>query len=76
VLIIRRSKLHYTASGFITPIDGRRMHETAIYRCDDTRLWTVSLISEEGNLQKKRQRQREKRLTDSVCVCVGGGGGG
>ena len=47
VLIIRRSKLHYTASGIITPIGGRLAHglrglsqplrETAIYRCDDTR---------------------------------------
>ena len=26
VLIIRRSKLHYTASGIITPIGGRLMH--------------------------------------------------
>ena len=32
-LIIRRSKLHYTASGIITPIGGRLMHETATYRC-------------------------------------------
>ena len=47
VLIIRRSKLHYTAFGIITPIDGRLVHrlivlsqpvhETATYRCDDTR---------------------------------------
>jgi len=27
VLIIRRSKLHYTASGIITPIGGRLVHE-------------------------------------------------
>jgi len=33
VLIIRRSKLCYTASGIITPIRGCR----ATYRCDDTR---------------------------------------
>ena len=26
VLIIRRSKLYYTASGIITPVDGRPMH--------------------------------------------------
>ena len=32
VLIIRRSKLYYTASGVITPV-----HGTATYRCDDTR---------------------------------------
>ena len=52
VLIIRRSKLHYTASSIITPIGGRLMHrlredwleclsqlvhEMATYRCDDTR---------------------------------------
>jgi len=36
VLIIRRSILHYTASGIITPIGGRLVHETATYRCDDT----------------------------------------
>ena len=39
-LIIRRSKLHYTASGIITPIGGRLsqpVHETATYTCDDTR---------------------------------------
>ena len=33
VLIVRRSKLYYTASGIITPIG----HGTATYRCDDTR---------------------------------------
>ena len=37
VLIIRRSKLHYTASGIITPIGGRPVHEMATYRYDDTR---------------------------------------
>ena len=37
VLIIRRSKLHYTASGIITPIGGRLVHQTATCRCDDTR---------------------------------------
>ena len=37
VLFIRRSKLRYTASGIITPIGGRLVHETATYRCDDTR---------------------------------------
>ena len=42
VFIIRRSKLHYTTSGTITSIGGRlvlsqSVHETATYRCDDTR---------------------------------------
>jgi len=36
MLIIRRSKLHYTASGIIKPIGGRLVHETATYRRDDT----------------------------------------
>ena len=29
-------KLYYTASGIITLIGGRPVHETATYRCDDT----------------------------------------
>ena len=49
VLIIRRSKLYYTASGIVTPVGGRPVHRlreevfsqpvhrTATYRCDDTR---------------------------------------
>ena len=50
VLIIRRSKLCYTAYGIITPVGGRPVHRlredsllsqpvhgTATYRCDDTR---------------------------------------
>ena len=34
MLIIRRSKLHYTATGIITHIGGRLVHETATYMCD------------------------------------------
>ena len=42
VLIVRRPKLYYTASGTITPIGGcpvtsQYVHGTATYRCDDTR---------------------------------------
>ena len=37
LIIIRRSKLYYTAPGIITPIGGRNVHGTATYRCDDTR---------------------------------------
>ena len=36
VLTVRRSKLFYTASGIITPVGGRPVHQTATYRCDDT----------------------------------------
>jgi len=39
VLIIRRSKLYYTASGIITPVGGHP--GTATYRCDDTRCCIV-----------------------------------
>jgi len=44
VLVIRRSKLYYTASGIVTPVGGRPVHRlskplhgTATYRCDYTR---------------------------------------
>ena len=40
VLIIRRSKLYYTASGIVTPEGGRPVQQRATYRCDDTR-WCV-----------------------------------
>ena len=40
VLIIRRSKLHYTTSGIITAIGGRLVHETATYR-----LWWYQRLS-------------------------------
>ena len=39
VLIVRRSKLYYTASGIITPIGGRPVH-LCTYRCDDTQWCT------------------------------------
>jgi len=44
VLIIRRSKLYYTASGIITPIGGLLVHETATYRCDDTRGCVIQFL--------------------------------
>ena len=37
MLIVKRSKLYYTASGIITPIGGRPLHGTDVYRCDITR---------------------------------------
>jgi len=37
VLIVRRSKLYYTACGIITPTGGRPVHRTATYRYYDTR---------------------------------------
>ena len=44
VLIIMRSKLHYTASGIITPVGGRLVHETATYRPqNNSRSWVYHL---------------------------------
>ena len=37
MLIVRRPKLYYTASGIIKPIGGRPVHGMATYRFDDTR---------------------------------------
>ena len=37
MLIVRMSKLCYTASGIITPVGGRPVHGTATYMCADTR---------------------------------------
>ena len=48
VLIVRRSKLYYTASGIITHIGGRGgrpVHGTATYRCDDTRGCIIQFLT-------------------------------
>ena len=37
VLIIRGSKLYYTASGIVTPVGGRPVHRLGEEWCDDTR---------------------------------------
>ena len=42
VLIIRRSKLHYTGFGIITPIG---LHWTATYRCDDVMQFDLLMMS-------------------------------
>jgi len=39
VLIIRRSKLHYTASGIITPIGGRLVHKCTPVHQTATYTW-------------------------------------
>jgi len=43
VFIIRRSKLHYTASGIITPIGGRLVHETEINKVDVVEKYIVTI---------------------------------
>ena len=45
VLFIRRSKLHYTASGIITPIGGRLM-----YRLIEDYIYRVLISSDESSL--------------------------
>ena len=45
VLIIRRSKLHYTASGIITPIGGRLVHEKAVWSADHTATYTEHIVA-------------------------------
>ena len=44
VLIIRRSKLHYTACGIITPIGGLLVHETACEQAVNTAVWHITLL--------------------------------
>jgi len=41
VLIVRRPKLYYIASGIIKPIGGLPVHRTATYRFYDTRCCIV-----------------------------------
>ena len=45
VLIVRRSKLYYTASGIITPVGGRPVHLTATYRFDDSRCCIIQFLT-------------------------------
>ena len=44
VLIIRRSKLHYTVSGIITLVGGRLVHEAGIEFCRRLRLLDLKTI--------------------------------
>ena len=54
MLIVRRSKLYYTASGIITSVGGRPVHGTATYRCDDTRDCVVQFCPpEDGHMCSK-----------------------
>ena len=43
VLVVRKSKLYYTASGIITPLGV--MIPEATYRCDDTRGCMIQFLS-------------------------------
>ena len=64
VLIVRRSKLYYTASVIITPIDGRPVHlsqpvhGTAIYRCSGVPRNFVPGGGSTNSVEDRGQRER------------------
>jgi len=70
VLIIRRSKLHYSASGIIKPIGGRLVHETATYRCDDTTGWVMQFWppDDEHKCSKHVEAWNELIVKQKFCV--------
>jgi len=74
VLIIRRSKLYYTASGIITPIGGRLLsqpvHETATSRCDDTRCCVIQFwpLDDEHVCSKHVEAWNKLIVKQNVCA--------
>ena len=51
VLIIRRSKLYYTASGIVKPVGGRPVHRTATCRIY-TLMWSTTKIIQKCTVSK------------------------
>jgi len=43
VLIIRRSKLYYTASGIVTPVGGRPVLSQPVHRMATYRVWQYQM---------------------------------
>jgi len=79
VLIIRRSKLRYTASGIITPIGGHLvhemipdvMHEMATYRCDDTRGYVTQFWpSDDEHMCSKHVEAWNKTYCKTKILCI------
>jgi hypothetical protein len=70
VLIIRRSKLHYTASGIITCIGGRHVHATAIYTCDDTRGCVMQFWSPDDEHMCSKHVEEWNKLTVKQKFCA------
>ena len=68
VLIIRRSKLYYTASGIVTLVGGRPVHRyrytedsvhgTATYRCDDTKCCIIKFLPPDDEHNSARNMYR------------------
>ena len=72
VLIIRRSKLHYTASGINTLIGGcllsQPVHKTATYRCDDTRGCVMQLWPpDDEHMCAKHVEEYNKLIIKTYC---------
>jgi len=44
LIIVRRSKLYYTATGVVTPSGDRPVHGTATCRYDDTRCCIIQFL--------------------------------
>jgi len=70
VFIIRRSKLHYTASDIITPIGGRLVHETATYRCDDTRGCVMQFWSPDDEHMCSKHVEAWNKLIATQKLCA------
>jgi len=76
VLIIRRSKLHYAASGIITSIGGRLVHrlrddETTTYRCDDTRGCVMQFWSpDDEHMCSKHVEAWNKTYCKTKILCI------
>jgi len=82
VLIIRRSKLHYTASAIITPIGGcpvqrlrgpilsQPVHSTATYRCDDTRGYVMQFWPPDDEHMCSKHVEAWNKLTVKQKFCA------
>ena len=70
VLIIRRSKLHYTASGVITTIGGSLVHATATYRCDDTRGCVMQFWPPDGEHMCSKHVEARNKLIVKQKFCA------
>jgi len=70
VLIIRRSKLYYTASGIITPIGGRLVHQTTTYRCDDTRSCVMQFWPPDDKHMCSKHVEHEIKLIVKQILCI------
>jgi len=82
VFIIRRSKLHYTASGIIIPIGGRPVHRlredsqpvrgTATYRYDDTRGCVMQFWPPDDEHMSSKHLEAWNKFIVKQKVCASG----